>query len=41
METEEGQVGGFYLFVARVCPAAGKPDLKTTPPHKTETSSSQ
>jgi hypothetical protein len=25
---------GFYLFIARVCPAAGEPDLKTSPPIK-------
>jgi hypothetical protein len=32
---------GYCLFIARVCPAAGEPDLKTTPPHKMETSRSQ
>jgi hypothetical protein len=31
----------YYLFIARVCPAAGEPDLKTAPPRKTETSRSQ
>jgi hypothetical protein len=25
---------GYYLFIARVCPAAGTPDLKTSPPIK-------
>jgi hypothetical protein len=25
---------GYYLFIARVCPAAGEPYLKTSPPIK-------
>jgi hypothetical protein len=32
---EESKTGtGYYLFIARVCPAAGEPDLKTSPPVK-------
>jgi hypothetical protein len=32
MDEERKRAGsGFYLFIARVCPAAGEPDLKTFP----------
>jgi hypothetical protein len=30
----QGTDSGDYLFIARVCPAAGEPDLKTSPPLK-------
>jgi len=32
---------GYCLFIARVCPAAGEPNLKNFPTHKREPSSSQ
>ena len=35
MKEERKRTGkGYYLFIARVCPAAGEPDLKTSPPIK-------
>jgi hypothetical protein len=41
MKEERKRTGnGYCLFIARVCPAAGEPDLKTSP-HKMETSRSQ
>jgi len=30
----KGTDSGGYLFIAGVCPAAGEPDLKTSPPIK-------
>jgi hypothetical protein len=33
MKEERKRTGnGYYLFIARVCPAAGEPDLKTPHP---------
>jgi hypothetical protein len=41
MKEERKRTGtGYCLFIARVCPAAGEPDLKTSPPMKMETSRS-
>jgi hypothetical protein len=35
MKEERKRTGpGYCLFIARVCPAAGEPDLKTSPPRK-------
>jgi len=35
MKEERKRTGnGYYLFIAGVCPAAGEPDLKTSPPAK-------
>jgi hypothetical protein len=35
MKEERKRTGnGYYLFMVRVCPAAGEPDLKTSPPIK-------
>jgi hypothetical protein len=35
MKEERKRTGtGYCLFIARVCPAAGEPDLKTSPPVK-------
>jgi hypothetical protein len=37
MKEERKRTGNcYYLFIAWVCPAAGEPDLKTSPPHRME-----